>query len=178
MTANDTSLDIELKDLSEKIRQYLSLEPEGENYYDSAEWNFLPKPLKDSFTEKDKATYINLRNLALEIKQKYPGLTKLHYEPNPIIGLQDLWEWCIDNIGEQKPIETRGGKAHLLNEKTAETGQNAVLAKVRKLWNLVRRIPRWIYVLVLFLAALLGILEKLGCLEPVKAFISKMLSSK
>jgi len=79
---------------------------------------------------------------------------------------------------KQKPPAASGGTADLPNEKKEETGQNAVLAKVRKLWNLVRRIPRWIYILVLFLAALLGILEKLGCLEPVKAFISKMLSSK
>ncbi len=63
-------------------------------------------------------------------------------------------------------------------EKPAETGKNAVLAKVRKLWNLVRRIPRWIYVLVLFLAALLTSLHLLGWLEPIKDFIAKILWPK
>jgi hypothetical protein len=36
--------------------------------------------------------------------------------------------------------------------KPAETGQNATLAKI---WACIKRIPRWIYVLVIFLAALL-----------------------
>jgi len=39
--------------------------------------------------------------------------------------------------------------------------------------SFVKRIPRWIYVLVLFLAALLGILEKLGCLDTIKRLFTR-----
>jgi len=63
-------------------------------------------------------------------------------------------------------------------EQPAETGGNATPAKLQKIWTLVKKIPRWIYVLVIFLAALLGILEKFGCLEPIKAFIRNILASK
>lgn len=38
---------------------------------------------------------------------------------------------------------------------TAQTEQDATPAKRRGTWTLVKRIPRWIYVLVIFLAALL-----------------------
>jgi hypothetical protein len=68
--------------------------------------------------------------------------------------------------------------ADLAKLKPAETGQNTVLDKVRKSWNLVRRIPRWIYVLVPFLAALLAILHYLGWIEPIKEFVAKKLWPK
>lgn len=42
-----------------------------------------------------------------------------------------------------------------LDEKPAETGRNTTPAKRWKFWTCVKRIPRWIYVLVLFLAAML-----------------------
>lgn len=57
-------------------------------------------------------------------------------------------------------------------EKPAETKRNTTPSIRRcRIWTCVKRIPRWIYVLVLFLAALLTILYYLGWLEPVKAFI-------
>ena len=40
-------------------------------------------------------------------------------------------------------------------QKPIETEQKATPAKWRMMWTCVKRIPRWIYVLVLFLAALL-----------------------
>ena len=42
-----------------------------------------------------------------------------------------------------------------LTENPVGTGQKATPAKWRMMWTCVKRIPRWIYVLVLFLAALL-----------------------
>jgi hypothetical protein len=63
-------------------------------------------------------------------------------------------------------------------EKPAETGQNAVYAKLRKIWMCIKRIPRWIYVLVIFLSALLGVLNHLGWLEPIKEFIYNNLRHK
>lgn len=60
-------------------------------------------------------------------------------------------------------------------EKPAETGGNAITAKI---WTCIKRIPRWIYVLVIFLAALLGIFEKFGCLEPIKTFVRNILWPK
>jgi hypothetical protein len=49
-----------------------------------------------------------------------------------------------------------------------ETGQEATLSKGRRIWIGVKRIPRWIYVLVIFLAALLTIFHYLGWLEQIK----------
>ncbi|MCX5638877.1 MAG: hypothetical protein NTX52_14465 [Planctomycetota bacterium] len=58
-------------------------------------------------------------------------------------------------------------------EKSEETEQKTTVAKCRRIWICVKRIPRWIYVLVIFLAALLGILEKLGCLDPIKRLFTR-----
>jgi hypothetical protein len=63
-------------------------------------------------------------------------------------------------------------------EKPAGKRGNATPAKGWGIWAWVKRIPRWIYVLVIFLAALLGIFEKFGCLESVKAFIRNILQPK
>jgi hypothetical protein len=58
-------------------------------------------------------------------------------------------------------------------EKPEEAERNTAAAKRWGIWTCVKRIPRWIYVLVLFLAALLGILEKLGCLDPIKRLFTR-----
>ncbi len=49
-------------------------------------------------------------------------------------------------------------------QKPAETGRNTTPDKRCGIWTLVKRIPRWIYVLVIFLAALLTIFHLLGWL--------------
>ena len=41
----------------------------------------------------------------------------------------------------------------------AETERDTIRAKLRRIWTCVKRIPRWIYVLVIFLAALIYILR-------------------
>jgi len=51
-------------------------------------------------------------------------------------------------------------------KKSSEKERNPTPAKCRSIWTLVKRIPRWIYVLVIFLAALLTILYYLGWLKP------------
>jgi hypothetical protein len=134
-------LDIELKDLAEKIRQYLSgikyafetnFSPEEYIEIDRTEWNYIPKPIEP---EQETAIYINARNIAREIKQKYPGLTELPplCESNPKIGLQALSEWCIDNIGSntaknaktqpasEKSLEASGGSERDNIQETLET---------------------------------------------------------
>ncbi len=104
---NDTSLDIELRGLSEQIQQYLlgksrdleslSTDDTAINgkyiQVDATEWNYIPKPQPP----QPETAYINARNIALEITQKYPGLPELPqlYESKPIIRLQGLLEWCI-----------------------------------------------------------------------------------
>jgi hypothetical protein len=44
--------------------------------------------------------------------------------------------------------------------------------------EILRRIPYWIYIFILFFAALLTCLYYLGWLEPIKAFIAKMIWPK
>jgi len=63
-------------------------------------------------------------------------------------------------------------------EKRAETEHNSRSAKGRRIWTCVKRIPRWTYVLVIFLAALLTCLYYLGWLEPIRAFIGKIVLAK
>jgi len=60
-------------------------------------------------------------------------------------------------------------------QKPAETGRNTTPTIGWRLWSCVKRIPRWIYVLVIFLAALLTCLYYLGWLEPIKTFIYNIL---
>jgi len=132
-TQNDTSLDIELEDLSEKIRQYLSgksgallerLSTDGtaiKSKYilvDATQWGYNPEPQQET-------AYINARDIALAIKRKYP-LPKLPqpHESNPIISLQCLLEWCIDNKSKQQPTEASGEKVDLA-KKPSETEQEA-----------------------------------------------------
>jgi hypothetical protein len=100
---------------------------------------------------------------------------------------KEWWSWAIqffdphvitDDRSDFIEAAIRHVEADLNNLKPAETGGNAVYAKLRKIWMCVRRIPRWIYVLVIFLAALLGIFEKFGCLEPIKTFIHNILWPK
>jgi hypothetical protein len=63
----------------------------------------------------------------------------------------------VELFGVARPLISRlrriaqKAREELISEKPAETEQNAI----HRIWTLVKRIPRWIYVLVLFLAALL-----------------------
>jgi len=59
-------------------------------------------------------------------------------------------------------------------EKPAETEQKTTL--LRRIWTSVKKIPQWIYVFIIFLAALLTIFYYLGWLEPIKAFIHRIFS--
>jgi len=79
--------------------------------------------------------------------------------------IQELFSRCEyfehgtydDNKDTRDWIERAFGdvKEDLRGKKPAETERNAITATLRKIWTWVKRIPRWIYVLVLFLAALL-----------------------
>ncbi len=62
-----------------------------------------------------------------------------------------------------------------LVSKPAETEQKNTLR--RRIWTWTKRIPRWIYILVIFLGALFTCLYYLGWLEPIKAFIYKVVST-
>lgn len=62
-------------------------------------------------------------------------------------------------------------------QKPAETEQKAA-NKCWRIWFWIKRIPRWIYVLIIFLAALLTIFYYLGWLEPIKTFIYKVVSTR
>ena len=59
-------------------------------------------------------------------------------------------------------------------EQEAAAEQDTARAKRRAIGVCLKRIPRWIYVLVIFLAALLTCLYYLGWLDPVKVFIYRL----
>ena len=49
-----------------------------------------------------------------------------------------------------------------LGEKPTETEQKAATSPCRRIWTCIKRIPRWIYILVIFLAALFTVFHYLG----------------
>jgi hypothetical protein len=61
--------------------------------------------------------------------------------------------------------------------KQSKIEQNTTPAKCRKIWTSIKKIPRWIYFLIIFLSALLTIFHYIGWLEPIKAFIYKVVST-
>ncbi|MGA2171553.1 MAG: hypothetical protein ABSG82_00890 [Sedimentisphaerales bacterium] len=85
------------------------------------------------------------KEVIASILRTNPGLTAPPYDANPICYLQNVRIWCTELIGKQ----------NLAKLKPAETEQNDTPAKGWGVWIWVKRIPRWIYVLVLFLASLL-----------------------
>jgi hypothetical protein len=99
-----------IKDLSEKIRRYLSGEDVPDKPYSLSTLKGRLLLASDGLTvSKDpdyEAAYKNARNLALELKEKCPGLPKLPpCKSNPITGLQDLLEWCIDTGHSQQQAD-------------------------------------------------------------------------
>ena len=93
------SANIPLKSLSEKIRRYLSGKDVPDKPLNSMKGRLqlTPDGLQTVPDPDYEAAYKEVWNLALELKQKYPGLPKLPLsESNPVVGLQYLLEWCID----------------------------------------------------------------------------------
>lgn len=117
---------ISLKNLSEKIRQYLSGEdvPDKPFYLTGMKGRLQLGPdgdLKVIPAPDYEATYKKARDEALELKQGYSDLPKLPpYQSKPIIGLQDLLEWCIDasngKAGQESWPEEGQVKMTLLEE--------------------------------------------------------------
>jgi len=64
---------------------------------------------------------------------------------------------------------------NLTLKKPAEPEREKTSSKWGRIWASLKRIPRWIYGLIIFLAALLAILDYLEWLEPIKAFIYNIL---
>lgn len=122
-------------------------------------------------------------------------------------GKLPLYPWRISQPieKEQKPTETEADttpakgekeKANLninisggIQAENVQIGNHASIHKEakanerekRKLWIiywLLKKIPHWIYVLILFFAALLGIFSYLGWLGPIRTFINNILWPK
>ena len=63
--------------------------------------------------------------------------------------------------------------------KPAEAEHKATLSKVRRIWALLKKIPHWIYGLVIFLAALFTCIGYLlGWLGTIKAFIYRVVMGR
>jgi hypothetical protein len=110
------------------------------------------KFLEDFFNEKDFAL-----SSALSPKQKH----KL-------------------DVGDEKPEETEpqgnggqdnDGQVDSPNEKTSESG---LWKLIKKMLAIFKRVPYWINILMLFLAALLTCLYPLKWLDPIKQFVYKL----
>ena len=74
-----------------------------------------------------------------------------------------MYEDAIDILSEKIKRFKDSQKQEI---EPAEAGRNTAPAKCRGIWTCVKRIPRWLYVLVIFLAALLTCLYYLGWLKP------------
>jgi len=84
------------------------------------------------------------------IRNYYPFLDKdnFSYQIREAI---DVLEALKVQFERQKSSEAESKK----DQKPAEPEQKATLSKGRRLWNLIKRVPRWIYFLIIFLSALL-----------------------
>ncbi len=151
---------ISLKNLSEKIRQYLSGEdvPDKPFYLTGMKGRLQLGPdgdLKVIPAPDYEAIYKKARDEALELKQGYSDLPKLPpYQSKPIIGLQDLLEWCIDvgngKAGQESWPEERQvkmGKPKAAKDKSKQTQEQLLAIKIINAlneWISVGSIENWI----------------------------------
>jgi len=117
----------------------------------------------ESAKKEAQAVYEHARGIAINLRKSEQIHTPLPPpQDNPFLGIQTIKEWCIDASKKQPKDGSKAEDA----EKPTETEQNATCAKCWRTWTCVKEIPRWIYYLVGFLAALLTCLYLLGWLKP------------
>lgn len=130
------------------------------------------------------------KNKVEEYRRYYIILASIHDNILPEVEridngiLQEQTSYLIWNTlnefydSQQRRVLIEQALERVKAETPAETERNATPSIGRKIWTFVKTVPRWIYVLVIFLVALLGIFDYLGWLEPIRAFISNIVSSR
>jgi len=96
--------------------------------------------------------YHETKKAVEKIRAQNPAIKETPADSNdPREYLRNVHTWCVGQLFWEN--------GERIGETPAATEQDTFRAKLRKIWTCVKRIPRWIYVLVLFLAALIYILR-------------------
>jgi len=112
--------------------------------------------------------YHETKKAVKKIRAQKPAIKETPADSNdPREYLRNVHTWCMGQLF--------WGNGECVGETPAEIQRNTTPTIGWRIWTFVKRIPRWIYVLVLFLAALLTCLYYLGWLEPIKTFVYKIL---
>lgn len=165
-----------------------------------ANWTGFLRDLKKDISSGQTRNYPNVLNALNRLGRAIRSLEKMLNKQNDetilgkcgdvkksIIEIQDIVSDSISKPDSYIKVTSRlndlidefGALSELLEEKGRQASEKPAGNATRaKMWTCIKRIPRWVYVLVIFLAALLGIFEKFGCLEPVKTFIRNILWPK
>lgn len=143
-----------------------------ENWADNLSYN-LPSATKIELTPSWRYKKVILlllmnTNVGAKVKRDFDALDKLHAEYESWRGkaiaednedefriLVDSLKGTLYDLADTLQQIADSAREELSSEKPAEPEQNATPAKRWRIWTWVKRIPRWIYVLVLFLAAML-----------------------
>mgnify|MGYP001068232195 CR=1 FL=1 len=107
-------------------------------------------------------------NLGAKVERDFTAINKLHAEYESWRGktltedneeeftiLVDSLKGTLYDLSETLHCIAQGAREELSREELSETGQKTPPAKCRRVVTYLKKIPRWIYVLVIFLAALL-----------------------
>lgn len=127
----------------------------------------------ESAKKEAHIVYEFARRIAISLRKSKQIQTPLPPpQTDPFLGISTIKEWCID-VSQKQPTSGKAG----------ETEQNTAIAKKEKSTEKknkgrLKRIRNWIYILTVFLAALLTCLYYLDWLEPIKAFIYRILWHK
>jgi len=123
------------------------------------------KPYVDKYIRTELATAYHETKKAVEkIRAQNPAIKETPADSNgPREYLRNVHTWCVGQLFWEN--------GERIGETPAEAEQKITPSKRRRIWICLKRVPRWIYVLVGFLAALLTVLHLLGWLDPIKAFI-------
>lgn len=178
-----------MKQIAEHLKMWFQEEPE-DRHYPSGTVNLS---IRNNISLRLELEYLDEVLTWLRVNDHKEIARSLEHERDSFLSDLQAVEQAIER-GDNPPlelIELRSKITGLIRtlehtakvftekltpEKPAETEQKAALSIRQRIWIYLKRIPRWIYVLVIFFAALLTIFHYLGWLAPIRRFIYNTLS--
>ena len=116
-------------------------------------------------------------NMGAKVEKQFAELDQLHQEyeswraksitddnEEEFTILVDIFKGTFYDIADKFQQIAQSAREALGYEKPAETKLDITPTKWGRIWNCIKKIPKWIYILVLFLAALFTIFHYLGWL--------------
>ncbi len=185
------------KSLSKKVSRIMRKQQIKKDLYSSHTENLVRAACEEEIRTKDKIVWDSIQEvhkahgssitetLRTDLKEE----ASRHIE-NAVREASELMAWRLSSMKpsvrlldldstKREVIENISVKVDLYFDsllcKPAETKQDITPNKWRKALTCIKKIPHWIYALIIFLAALLAIFNYLGFLNQFKAIICKIL---